>query len=70
MKLSLQKKINARTVYHKRKEVIFRERLHINDTISYNKFEMLYQKYGTDMKENEFARYFFAREDQIYDKAL
>lgn len=59
MELSLQRKVNAKKVFHRRKEMIDRENLHIDDDISYEQFSKLYEKYGKDMDEKDFARYFF-----------
>ncbi len=59
MKLSLQRKVNARTIYRIREQMIFREKLHIGDRISYEEFKILYQRYADGMNEKDFARYFF-----------
>ena len=58
MELSLQRKVNAKKIFARREEMIYRERLHMDDEISYEQFCKLYEKYGKDMNEKDFARYF------------
>ncbi len=58
MELSLQSKTNLKSVYKLRERFIEEEKLHINDKIDYEKFQELYEKYGEDFTEKEFAKYF------------
>lgn len=58
MELSLQSKINYKNLSVRRKEMITAENLHIQDAINREAFFYLYEKYGKDMSEKDFARYF------------
>lgn len=58
MEISLQRKINAKTVSDKRKKMIAEESLHIDEEISLERFQDLYQKYGEGLGHKDFARYF------------
>ena len=58
MKLSLQKRVNYLTVQDTRKVMIKTENLHISDSITYEEFFRLYQKYSYGISEVEFAKYF------------
>lgn len=58
MELSLQKKVNRRTVAKEREALIQSEKLRINQKLDYAKFQELYQKYGQNYSEEDFAKYF------------
>ena len=58
MRLSLQKSVNYKTVQDRRKYMIQTEKLHIQDSISYEAFLELHRKYGGSISEVEFAKYF------------
>lgn len=58
MEISLQSKVNFKKIYHKRQEMIFKEKFHIGDSINYEDFKDLYLKYGTEYSEKDFAKYF------------
>ena len=57
MNLSLQKKINLRQFYHIRASAIKELVLHIDDTITYSKFQQIYNAFGKGYDEETFARY-------------
>lgn len=58
MKLSLQKRVNYETVLESRNYMIETEKLHILDSITYEAFLALHQKYAPTISEVEFAKYF------------
>ena len=58
MELSLQPKYSYKKLYNKREEMIIKEKLHIQDSITYMQFESLYKKYGSGLSEKDFAKYF------------
>ena len=58
MKLSVQSKFNGINTYEKRKEMIDKEKLHMEDKIDYEAFLRLFEKYGQGFTEEEFAKYF------------
>lgn len=58
MELSLQSKTNLKSVYNLREKFIEKEKLHVNEKINYKKLQELYQKYGENFTEKEFAKYF------------
>lgn len=58
MELSLQSKMNLKVVFEKRENMINNEKLHINEKMDYQKFLELYKKYGGELTEKEFAKYF------------
>ena len=58
MELSLQPKLNYKSLQNRRKIMILEENLHIQDSINYEQFSGLYEKYGKDMSQKDFARYF------------
>lgn len=58
MEISLQSKVNYKKVFKQRQEMIFKEKLHIEDELNYEKFKELYLKYGTEYSEKDFAKYF------------
>ena len=57
MKLCLQSKHNYKNTHEKREEIIYKESLHINDELSYERFLELFEKYGEGLEEREFAKY-------------
>lgn len=58
VEMSLQRKINLEKIYPQRNKMISEYKLHIQDSISYEKFKELYSKYGNGLVEEEFAKYF------------
>lgn len=58
MEISLQKTTNYQTTNLLRKRMIREEKLHIEDSIDYEKFQYLYKKYAPELEEREFAKYF------------
>lgn len=58
MKLSLQKKLNLREIYNQRAQLIKELNLHISDTITYAQFLEIYKKYGKNLEEKVFAKYY------------
>lgn len=58
MEISLQPKLNYKSLYTRRKVMISEEKLHIQDAISREQFFRLYEKYGKDMSQKDFAKYF------------
>ena len=58
MELSLQPKYSYKKLYNKSEEMIIKEKLHIQDSITYMQFESLYKKYGSGLSEKDFAKYF------------
>ncbi|MBR3614508.1 MAG: hypothetical protein IKL55_04965 [Clostridia bacterium] len=55
MRLSLQKNVNYKTVQDRRKYMIQTEKLHIQDSISYEAFLELHRKYGGRFSLKQFA---------------
>lgn len=58
MEISLQSKINYKSVYKQREKMIEEERLHIKDEIEYARFVELHKKHAPEISEEDFARYF------------
>ncbi len=58
MKLSLQSKITYQSTHNKRRFMIRKENLHIEDEIEYSRFQKLYEEYGNGLTQKEFAKYF------------
>lgn len=58
MKLSLQKKLNLNEIYKLRDNLIKELSLHINDSITYSQFLEIYKKYGNDLEDKVFAKYY------------
>ncbi len=58
MELSLQKKVNRRTVAKERETLIQAEKLRIGQKLNYEQFQELYKKYGANYSEEDFAKYF------------
>lgn len=58
MELSLQKKVNYKSIREQRERMIREENLHILDKITYEEFLRLHQKYGNNIEPKEFARAF------------
>lgn len=56
--LSLQREINLEKIYSIRNKMISEHKLHIQDSISYDQFKVLFNKYGNWLNEVDFARYF------------
>lgn len=58
MKFSVEKNINVKKRQLKvlRQEMIEKEKLHINDSINYEEFLELYNKYGKGLSQEDFAR--------------
>ena len=58
MKFSVEKNINVKKRQLKvlRQEMIEKEKLHINDSINYEKFLELYNEYGKELSQEDFAR--------------
>ena len=65
MKLSLQRKVSLKTAFNQREKMIYKEKLHIDDEISLEYINDLYQKYGKGVGEKDFARCFL---DMSYEK--
>lgn len=66
MELSLQSKYKSKQILAKRQEMIENEKLHIKDTITYERFKELYNKYGSGLEEKEFAYAFLDIENEKY----
>ena len=64
MELSLQSKYKSKEILARRREMIEKEKLHIKEGISYERFKQLYSKYGEGLEEKEFA-YAFLDIDEI-----
>ena len=58
MEISLQSKINYKSVYSQREKMISEEKLHIKDEIEYARFTEFHKKYAPEISEEDFARYF------------
>lgn len=58
MEITLQSKINYKSVHERRTNMITEQKLHIQDSITYDSFKQLYQIYGMKLEEQEFAKYF------------
>lgn len=58
MNFSVEKNINVKKRQLKvlRQEMIEKEKLHINDSINYEKFLELYNEYGKELSQEDFAR--------------
>lgn len=58
MELSLQSKINYKSLHNRRENLIKKEMLHMQDSIDYNEFKRLHERYASDLEEADFAKYF------------
>lgn len=58
MEISLQSRITYKTVHKRRCDMITKEKLHILDGMNYSRLQELHQRYGKELTEEEFARYF------------
>lgn len=58
MELSLQSKISYKKIYNKRRFMLKKEHLHIEDELDYIRFQKLYEEYGEGLTQKEFAKYF------------
>ena len=63
MRLFLQSKFRTPEISTKRTEMIKKEKLHIKDGISYERFQELYNKYGEGLEEKDFAYAFLDIDD-------
>ena len=58
MEISLQSRITYKMVHKRRCDMITKEKLHILDGMNYSRLQELHQRYGKELTEEEFARYF------------
>lgn len=58
IELSLQRRISLKTTFYLRQQMICKESLHIDEEISLEQFNKLYQKYSNGISKEEFARCF------------
>jgi hypothetical protein len=55
----LEKAHSYKAYYDLRQKIIKEFKLHILDRMSYNQFKTIYDKYGKNIKESDFARIIF-----------
>lgn len=67
MNLFIQNKFRTSEILGKRIEMIKKEKLHIKDGISYERFLELYEKYGQGLEEKDFAYAFLDIDDLKYE---
>ena len=59
MGLTIRSKFMSEEILKKRRQIIEKEKLHIQDELSKEEFENLYSKYGSGFDEKDFAWAFF-----------
>ena len=68
MELSVRSKFVSEEVLEKRRQMIENEKLHINDKITKEVFQRLYNKYGGNLIEKDFACFFLDISDVSYGR--